>query len=80
MFARSGALGRGLAAYISRVKLVATPTGVTVKFCHATRAGVTRPDLRKIIFFHSNSDEDNYYMKIVVLNEIYNFVVLSFFI
>ena len=57
----------------------ATPTGVTVQPCHATPAGVTKSDFRKIIFFHTNSDGDNFYMKIVSLNEIYNFVVLNFF-
>jgi hypothetical protein len=40
---------------------------------------VARHNLRKIVFFHTISDKDDLYKKIVSLNEIYNFIVLSFF-
>ena len=35
--------------------------------------------LEKLYFLHVTSDENDLYMKIVVLNEIYSFVVLNFF-
>ena len=35
--------------------------------------------LEKLYLFHMNSDGDDFYTKIVALNEIYNFVVLIFF-
>jgi len=40
---------------------------------------VTRLNISKIIIFDTTSDEDEFYMKILDLDEIYNFVVLSFF-
>ena len=40
----------------------------------------TSPTLEKLYIFHTISDEDDFYIKIVALNEIYNFLVLSFFI
>jgi hypothetical protein len=36
--------------------------------------------IRKIIYFCMDSNEDIIYIKVVALNEIYNFVVLSFYI
>jgi hypothetical protein len=39
-----------------------------------------RHHLRKIVFFHTTSDEDDFYMKIISLDEIYNFLVLNVFI
>jgi hypothetical protein len=33
----------------------------------------------RITFFHKIWDEDDFYVKIVALDEIYNFLVLSFF-
>ena len=36
--------------------------------------------LEKIISFFAESNEDNFYIKIIDLDEIYNFLVLSFFI
>jgi hypothetical protein len=38
------------------------------------------PTLEKLYLFHTISDEDDFYMKIVALDEIYNFLVFSFFI
>jgi hypothetical protein len=35
---------------------------------------------QKLYLFHMISDEDDFYMKNVVLDEIYNFLVLSFLI
>ena len=35
--------------------------------------------LEKSYLFHTKSDGDEFYTKIVALNEIYNFVVLNFF-
>jgi len=35
--------------------------------------------LEKLYLFHTNSDEDNFFMKIIALDEIYNFLVSSFF-
>jgi hypothetical protein len=53
---------------------------VTVFFCHTTGSGgVTRQNVRKIITPSYDVGEDELYMKIVALDEIYNFVVLSFF-
>ena len=43
---------------------------------HAITAGMIRSDLIKIIDFYTNSDKKSY-VKIVVLDEIYKFVVLS---
>jgi hypothetical protein len=34
--------------------------------------------LEKSYIFHTTLDEDNFYMKIIALDEIYNFLVLSF--
>jgi hypothetical protein len=36
--------------------------------------------LEKLYLFHTISDEDDLYMKIIALDEIYNFLVFSFFI
>ena len=36
------------------------------------------PALEKLYLFHTNSDEDDFYMKIVALEKIYNFLVLVF--
>ena len=58
----------------------ATPTGVTVQPCHATPLAWQGLTLEKSYLFHTNSDGDDFYTKIVALNEIYNFIVLSFFI
>jgi len=41
---------------------------------------VIRPNFQKIITLDMTSDEDNFYIIIVDINEIYNFLVLSFFI
>ena len=38
------------------------------------------PALEKLYIFQTFSDEDDFYMKIVALDEIYNFLVFSFFI
>jgi hypothetical protein len=35
--------------------------------------------LEKLYFFHTISDKDDFYTKIIVLDEIYNFLVFSFF-
>jgi hypothetical protein len=40
---------------------------------------LTWRNLEKIYFFHTILDEDDHYIKIVALDEIYNFLVLSFF-
>ena len=37
------------------------------------------PALEKLYHFRTISDKDNFYMKIVALDEIYNFLVFSFF-
>jgi hypothetical protein len=58
----------------------ATLTGVTVQPCHATPLARQGLSLEKLYLFHTNSDGDDFYMKIIALNEIYNFLVLSFFI
>jgi hypothetical protein len=39
-----------------------------------------KSNFRKIVSFHMISDEDVFYMKIIALDEIYNFLVFSFFI
>jgi hypothetical protein len=57
-----------------------TPADVIVLFCRATGNGVTRSNLWKIITIWYDVGWRCNYMKIVALNEIYNFVVLSFFI
>ena len=36
--------------------------------------------LEKLYLFHTISDEDDFYMKIIALDEIYNFLVLGFII
>jgi hypothetical protein len=36
--------------------------------------------LRKLVVFHIISDEDDIYIKVIALDDIYNFIVLSFFI
>ena len=79
--ARFGALGRGLPAHIPRVNLV-TPLPPAWQYSLVTPPplawqGLT---LEKSYLFHTNSDGDDFYTKIVALNEIYNFIVLSFFI
>jgi hypothetical protein len=35
--------------------------------------------LEKLYFFHTISDKDDFYMKIIAFDEIYNFLVFSFF-
>jgi hypothetical protein len=35
---------------------------------------------QKLPLFHTISDEDDFYIKIVALDEIYDFLVLSFFL
>jgi hypothetical protein len=41
---------------------------------------ITWCNIEKLYFFQMISDEDNFYIKIIVFDEIYHFVVLSFFI
>ena len=38
------------------------------------------PTLEKLYLFHTILDKDDFYIKIVALDEIYNFLVFSFFI
>ena len=45
--------------------------------CHATPPAQQDLILEKSNSFHTNSDENDFYIKIIALNEIYNFVVLS---
>ena len=59
--------------------LSCTSTSVSVQSCRATPAGVIMSDLRKIISFSYELGWRWFYMKIIALSDIYNFVVLSFF-
>ena len=79
--ARFGALGRGLPAHIPRVNLV-TPLPPAWQYSIVTPPPLAWQclTLEKSYLFHTNSDGDEFYTKIVALNEIYNFIVLSFFI
>jgi len=47
---------------------------------YGTHIPTARLHLRNIIFFHMTSDKDNFYMKVVSFDEIYNFLVLNVFI
>jgi hypothetical protein len=62
-------LGRGLPAPIPCVQLV-TPL-------LPARQGLT---IEKLYIFYTNSNEDDFYIKIIAPDEIYNFIVWSFFI
>lgn len=43
-----------------------------------THMSATRLYLRKIVSFCTTSDEDDFYMKLILSDEIYYFLVLSF--
>ena len=43
-----------------------------------THMSAAKLNLRKLYLFHTTLDEYDFYMKIVALNEIYNFLVLTF--
>ena len=59
----------------------AAPMHVAWQRVLAVTRTLTRPDaLEKLYFFHTISNEDDLYMKIIALNKIYNFLVLRFFI
>ena len=44
---------------------------------NGTHMSVAKLNLRKILFFHTTSDEYDCYIKIIALDEICNFIVLS---
>ena len=48
--------------------------------CQPSADSLTWRNLEKLYFFYTILDKDDLYLKIVALDEIYNFLVLSFFI
>jgi hypothetical protein len=50
----------------------------TWKACHATWTSMARLNLRKSYLFHKPSAGDFFFTKNVTLDEVYNFLVLSF--
>ena len=64
------------------VENLAAPLSLARQHCSAapTRMAQQGATLEKLNIFHTISDEDDLYIKIAALNEIYNFLVLRFFI
>ena len=62
--------------------ILAAPQPLTRQHCSDAPSSLAWQDttLEKLYLFHMISDEDDLYMKIIDLDEIYNFIVLSFFI
>jgi hypothetical protein len=69
----------GLYAYVARSYMWGPHVSGLYFYFEGTVATISRI-FQKLYLFHMNSDKDDFYIKTIALDEIYDFLVLSFLI